>query len=131
MIAAFARDLLAGTPPTINGDGSASRDFTFVANAVHANLLAARHAEPLNGEIFNVGIGERITVAELANAMIAVSGRGGISPRFAPPRAGDVAHSLADLRKIRRVFGYEPVIYFSDGLRQTMAWYRQQQEAPQ
>ena len=127
VIAAFARDLLAGEPPTIYGDGSASRDFTYVANAVHANLLAARHERPLEGEVYNVGIGRRVTVSELAELMGRVvtemTGRAPPEPRYAPPRAGDVPHSLADLSRIRSEMGYEPIVGLEEGLGKTLAWY--------
>lgn len=127
VIAAFARDLLAGEPPTIYGDGSASRDFTYVANAVHANLLAARHERPLEGEVYNVGIGRRVTVSELADLMRGVvtemTGRAPPQPRYAPPRAGDVPHSLADLSRIRSEMGYEPIVGLEEGLGKTLAWY--------
>ena len=127
VIAAFARDLLAGERPTIYGDGSASRDFTYVANAVHANLLAARHGRPLEGEVFNVGIGRRVTVSELAEMMGRLvgetTGRPPTQPRHAPPRAGDVPHSLADLTRIRDVLAYEPMVGLEEGLASTLAWY--------
>ena len=123
VIAAFARDLLAGKRPTVYGDGSQSRDFTHVSNVVHANLLAAGHDTPLAGEVFNVGIGERVTVLDLAQQMAAALGRGDLEPDHHPPRPGDVPHSLASLDKSRRVLGYEPVVSFADGLRQTVAWY--------
>ncbi len=127
VIAAFARDLLAGEQPTIYGDGSATRDFTYVANAVHANLLAARHGDPLQGEVLNVGIGRRFSVLDLADMMSRLvgelSGKPAPEPRFAPPRPGDVPHSLADLARIRQVLGYEPVVSLDDGLRRTLGWY--------
>jgi UDP-glucose 4-epimerase len=123
VVAAFARDLLADKSPTIFGDGTASRDFTHVANAVHANLLAARHEGPLDGNIFNVGTGRRVTVEELAHAMAEAAGRADLTPDFAPPRAGDVPHSLACLEAARAGLGYEPVVDFDAGLRQTVAWY--------
>ena len=123
VIAAFARDLLAGEHPTVYGDGSASRDFTHVANAVHANLLAARHDAPLRGEVFNVGTGERVTVKKLAERMADAAGRADLSPRHEPSRPGDVPHSLADLTRAKRVLGYAPVVDFEDGLRGTLAWY--------
>lgn len=128
VIAAFARDLLAGETPMIYGDGSATRDFTYVANAVHANLLAARHARALDGEVFNVGIGRRISVLELERMMAKLvrdsTGRDSPGPRFAPPRPGDVPHSLADLSRVKAL-GYEPIVGLEDGLRQTLAWYAQ------
>ncbi len=123
VIAAFARDLLAGKQPTIYGDGSASRDFTHVYNVVHANLLAARHAEPLVGEVFNVGIGERATVAQLAATMAQALDRPDLTAVHQPERPGDVPHSLASLDKSRQVLGYEPIVSFEDGLKQTVDWY--------
>ena len=127
VIAAFARDLLAGERPTIYGDGTASRDFTYVANAVHANLLAARHATPLDGDVFNVGIGRRVTVSELAEMMgklvAEMTGGAPPSPRLHAPRPGDVPHSLADLSRIRSELGYEPIVGLEEGLASTLAWY--------
>ncbi len=127
VIAAFARDLLAGERPTIYGDGTASRDFTHVANAVHANLLAATRSEPLRGEVFNVGIGRRVTVSELAIMMArlvqGITGTPAPEPHFAPPRPGDVPHSLADLSNVREALSYAPVVDLEDGLRGTLAWY--------
>ncbi len=124
VIAAFARDLLAGKRPTIYGDGTASRDFTHVDNVVHANLLAARHPEPLNGDVFNVGTARRITVADLARRMASAAGRDDLMPQFVDERPGDVPHSLADLTKIREVLDYEVVTDFDDGLQRTVDWYR-------
>lgn len=125
VVAAFARMLLGGRPPTIYGDGSASRDFTFVHNAVHANLLAARRDEPFRGEAINVATGQRLTVLQLATTMARVLGRDDLAPRFAPPRPGDVLHSQADLTRARALLGYQPVVSFEDGLRRTLDWYRQ------
>jgi UDP-glucose 4-epimerase len=124
VIAAFARDLLAGKRPTIFGDGSASRDFTFVANVVQANLLAARHEKPLGGDVLNVGVGRRITINELAEQMAKMLDRSDLAAEHAAERPGDVAHSLADLSHTRNVLGYEPIVDFEDGLRQTVEWYR-------
>ena len=123
VIAAFARDLLAGKRPTIYGDGGASRDFTFVANAVHANLLAARHAEPMRGGVFNVGTGVRTSVLDLAGQMAKAAGREDLTPEFKPERPGDVAHSLADLTLAETVLAYRPVVEFDAGLRRTLGWY--------
>ncbi len=124
VIAAFAKDLLAGNRPTIFGDGEQSRDFTFVANAVHANLLAARHESPLAGEVFNVACGQRVTVNQLAERMAELVARPDLSPIHKPTRAGDVKHSLADLSLIERTLGYNPIVGFSEGLDPTVAWYR-------
>lgn len=124
VIAAFSKMILAGKAPTITGDGSASRDFTFVHNAVHANLLAARADKPLKGDVVNIGVGKRYTVLQLAQAMLKHFGRDDLSPQFAPARPGDVPHSLADLSKTREVLGYEPIVDFETGLKLTCDWYR-------
>ena len=124
VIAAFAKAMLKGQKPTIFGDGEQSRDFTYVANAVHANLLAARSAKPLLGDVFNVACGERVTLNQLAGVMQSALSRPDLSPVYQPPRAGDVRHSLADLAHTRRALRYEPVVDFESGLRTTLDWYR-------
>lgn len=125
VIAAFSKMILAGKPPRITGDGSASRDFTYVHNAVHANLLAARSPTRLGGDVVNVGVGKRYTVLQLANAMLKHFGRDDLKPEFAPERPGDVPHSLAELSKTRAVLGYEPIVDFEAGLKATCQWYAQ------
>ncbi|MEM6258429.1 MAG: NAD-dependent epimerase/dehydratase family protein [Planctomycetota bacterium] len=125
VIAAFAKDLLNGERPTIFGDGEQSRDFTFVDNAVHANLLAARCESKIEGEVMNVACGERVTVNQLAETMADVFGCPGLTPVHQDERAGDVKHSLADLSKIRQTIGYDPLVGFTDGLGPTCAWYRE------
>jgi len=124
VIAAFAKAMLAGKRPTMFGDGEQSRDFTYVANAVHANLLAARHDQPLLGEVFNVACGERITLNQLARTMQETLSRSDLAPVYQPPRAGDVRHSLADLTLIRQKLNYAPIADFATGLRATLEWYR-------
>lgn len=124
VIAAFAKALLAGEQPVIFGDGEQSRDFTYVANAVHANLLAARQAGHLAGAVINVACGQRISVGELAKMAAAAVGRPELLPRCEPPRAGDVKHSLADLSRAREMLGYQPIVEFAAGLKPTLEWYR-------
>lgn len=123
VIAAFAKSLAAGEAPMIFGDGEQSRDFTFVDNAVHANLLAARARRPIGGEVLNVACGQRVTVTELARMMARMMRRPELEPVYQPPRAGDVKHSLAELGAARRVLGYEPIVSFEAGLKSTVAWY--------
>src|SRR5262249_32821560 len=106
VIAAFARMLLTGQHPTITGDGTATRDFTFVYNAVHANLLAARHPKRLAGDVFNVATARSCTITELATKMAQLLSRPDLTPKYLPPRPGDVKHSLADLTKAREHLGY-------------------------
>jgi len=125
VIAAFSKMILAGQNPKITGDGSASRDFTFVHNAVHANLLAARSEKTLGGDVVNVGVGKRYTVLQLAQAMLKNFGRDDLKPEFTPERPGDVPHSLADLSKTKTVLGYDPIVDFETGLKATCDWYRE------
>ena len=124
VIAAFAKALLAGKQPTIFGDGSQSRDFTFVHNAVHANLLAARNPKPIQGQIINVGTAGQVTVNDLASMMAAALGRPDLKPIYQPERAGDLKHSYADLNRARAILGYEPIVPFQPGLEVTFAWYK-------
>lgn len=124
VIAAFAKALLGDKAPMIFGDGEQSRDFTYVDNAVHANLLAARSTQPIAGRVLNVATARRISVNELATAMARLMDRPHLRAIHGPERAGDVKHSLADLTRIREVLGYEPVVDFETGLAQTVAWYQ-------
>ena len=123
VIAIFAKRLINGEPVTINGEGF-SRDFTYVDNAVHANLLAARCDRPLKGEVFNVACGKAVTIFDLAVTMARALGKAHLQPIVGPERAGDVKHSLADISAAGRAFGYEPIVEFEPGLEQTMAWYQ-------
>lgn len=128
VIAAFAKAVLSGNNPTIYGDGSQSRDFTYVDNAVHANLLAARAADPLNGEAINVACGIRVTVADLASRIAGLLGREDLVAVHQPDRAGDVKHSLAELSLATRLLNYKPVVPFEAGLAATVDWYRRSQD---
>lgn len=123
VIAAFASAMLAGRRPTIYGDGTQSRDFTFVENVIHANLLAAEVAET-HGEIVNVGCSQAIDLNRMAVVFNEILGTH-LEPVYAPPRAGDVKHSLADISAARTVIGYEPRVRFDAGLRLTIDWYRE------
>jgi nucleoside-diphosphate-sugar epimerase len=125
VIAAFAKALLGGKRPVIYGDGEQSRDFTFVANAVHANLLCAAHEKPIQGEVINVGCGSRISVNQLAQTMAAALDRPDLTPLHEAERAGDIKHSFADLRRAGEIIGFEPIVGLKPGLEQTMAWYRE------
>jgi nucleoside-diphosphate-sugar epimerase len=124
VIAAFAKAYIKGTRPVIYGDGEQSRDFTFVHNAVHANLLAARREKPIQGTVINVGCGDRISVNQLAREMAELLGRPDLAPVYEPERAGDIKHSFADLGRARSILSYQPIVAFRQGLGQTVAWYR-------
>jgi nucleoside-diphosphate-sugar epimerase len=124
VIAKFATALLTGQRPTIFGDGLTSRDFTFVANNVRANLLACLAPAAAAGQTMNVACGDRITLLELLAEMQRLLGTN-LEPVFAPDREGDVKHSQADISKARALLGYEPMVGFADGLAQTVAWYEE------
>jgi nucleoside-diphosphate-sugar epimerase len=124
VIAAFAKALVAGKHPVIFGDGEQSRDFTFVHNVVHANLLAARSEKPIGGEAINIACGTRITVTELAGEMAALFGRPDLTAEYRPERAGDVKHSVADLQRAEQILGYRPIVDFRTGLAAAVEWYR-------
>lgn len=123
VIAKFATALLAGERPTIFGDGHTSRDFTYVANNVRANLLACLAPREAAGQTMNVACGDRITLLQLLDGMQALLGTN-LEPIFAPEREGDVKHSQADITRARALLGYEPVTRFAEGLERTVAWYR-------
>lgn len=124
-IPAFVTALLAGTPPTVYGDGETSRDFCFVDNVVDANILGGTTTKPLKGESVNIACGERTSlnqVIQIVNDFLGTK----IKPNYAPPRAGDPRHTQADLSEAKRVIGYEPKVLFAEGLRRTIPWYQEQ-----
>jgi UDP-glucose 4-epimerase len=122
VISLFTSALLSGRRPVIYGDGKQSRDFTYVANVVDANLRAL--AAPLaDGAAINVATGRRVTLNRLLAALGKETGRKQAA-RYLPPRAGDVQHSLADITRARKRLGYQPIVDFDTGLRATVEWYR-------
>lgn len=121
-IPAFVTSILKNQPPTIYGDGEQSRDFTYIDNVVQANLCAAR-AKKTNGEVVNIACGEKVTVNEIIALINEMVGKK-VVPHYAPARAGDVKHSLADITAARELIGFEPVVLFRDGLQRAIAWYR-------
>ncbi|HEY3415090.1 MAG TPA: SDR family oxidoreductase [Armatimonadota bacterium] len=129
VIAKFATSLLNGERPTIFGDGLTSRDFTFVANNVRANLLACIAPGAAAGQAMNVAVGDRITLLELLDGMQKLLGTN-LEPVFQPEREGDVKHSQADVSKARTLLGYDPVATFSQGLEATVAWYKDNHASP-
>lgn len=124
----FVEAALSGDRPTIQGDGSFSRDFTHVDNVVHAVRLALDAPATAAGSVLNVACGGRITVLDLWRAIASAAGFDG-DPTFAPPRIGDMPHSNADIEEARRVLGYSPVVGFEPGIAQTVAWYRSARQA--
>src|ERR1700757_5104045 len=124
VLAKFITQMLRGQPPTINGDGEQSRDFTYIDNAVEANLLACKApATRAAGQIFNVATGRRVTLNEtfkLLEPMTSFAGQ----PNYGPERSGDIKHSLADISKAEAGLGYTPKVDFEEGLLRTVDWYR-------
>jgi nucleoside-diphosphate-sugar epimerase len=115
----FIVSAMANESPTIYGDGEQTRDFTYVANAVRANLLACRAPKEALGDVFNVGCGTRITVNDLWREIKRFVGSRA-DARYEPARTGDVRDSLASLDRTRRVLGYEPAVSLEQGLRLTV-----------
>jgi nucleoside-diphosphate-sugar epimerase len=122
-IPAFVTAILRSEPPTIYGDGEQTRDFTYIDNVVHANLLAAQ-APRVAGEVVNVACGERVSVNQIIAQINKLLGKN-VSPAYVPDRPGDVKHSLADITRAREVIGFEPIVPFDEGLRRAIAWYRE------
>lgn len=122
VIPLFITAMLSGRQPVIYGDGGQSRDFTFVANVVQANLLAADAAD-VAGRTMNVANGrstDLLTLIELLNRFLGTR----VKPRHDPPRPGDVRESLADITLARKLLGYEPAIGFEEGLQRSIDFYR-------
>jgi nucleoside-diphosphate-sugar epimerase len=122
VIPKFIKALLEGRQPTIFGDGEQSRDFTYVDNVVHANLLACK-AQDAAGEMMNVACGERITLNELVSSLQKILGID-ISAKYESPRAGDIKHSLADIAKAEKLLGYEVQVSMQEGLTRTAEWFK-------
>ena len=121
-IPAFVTAILKNQPPTIYGDGEQSRDFTYIDNVVHANLLAAR-AKETHGQVVNVACGEATTVNAIIDMINNLLGKD-VKPHYAPARPGDVKHSLADITAARDLIAFEPVVPFREGLEKSIDWYR-------
>lgn len=123
VIARFCKLFASGNGELkIHGDGEQSRDFTYVENVVHANVLALRAPGNLGGAVLNVACGERHTLNDMVRELNRLAGAAR-KPVHGPDRAGDVRHSLADIARAREVLGYRPLVSFADGLARTLAWY--------
>lgn len=123
VIPKFIAAMLDDSPPPVEGDGLQSRDFTFVENVVHGNLLAM-HTPGVSGETFNIACGGRIDLIEMIDMLNKIMGKH-IAPQHGAPRPGDVRHSRAAIEKARRLLGYEPIVSFEEGLARTLAWYEE------
>ena len=124
VLAKFITQMLKGEQPAIFGDGEQSRDFTYIDNAVEANLLACKApAEQAAGKVFNVATGRRVTLNETFKLLQSLTSYSG-SPSYGEERGGDIKHSLADISAAEKHLGYTPKVDFEDGLRRTVDWYR-------
>jgi UDP-N-acetylglucosamine 4-epimerase len=126
VIPLFAKALLEGKPPVINGDGSHSRDFTFVDNAVQANILSlfTTNTEAVN-QVYNIACGHQISLLELFNTLKREAGSQ-LQPIHGPERVGDVKYSLADISKARKLLKYEPIVSVEEGLKKVFRWYKEE-----
>ncbi len=124
VIPLFIKCILENTPPTINGDGLTSRDFTYVANAVQANIKAlfTENKAALN-EVYNIATNDRTTLIELFDLLKNI-GDSQLEPHFGPERLGDVKHSLADISKAMNYLGYHPHVKIKEGLKKAFEWYK-------
>lgn len=127
VIPLFAQALLNNKAPVINGDGTHSRDFTFVDNAVQANILSllTKNPEAIN-QVYNIACGEQTSLNELFGELRKHAGSD-LQPVYGPERKGDVKHSLADISKAGKLLGYHPVVTVAEGLEKTFRWYQSNQ----
>jgi UDP-glucose 4-epimerase len=122
VLSRFATAFLQDGQPVVFGDGEQTRDFTFVENAVQANLLACE-APGAFGKVFNVGTGSRVSLNQTLDLLRKIAGKN-LQAKYDPPRDGDIRDSQAEIRRAREILGYEPTVFFEEGLRRTYEWYR-------
>lgn len=123
VISAFSDSLIAGRRARVLGDGGQTRDFTYIDNVVHANLLGASSPRRFSGEIVNIGTGVRVSLLDVLRHMGAALGVDS-TPEFGPPRAGDIRDSVADISRARELLEYTPLVGFAEGIRRTLDWAR-------
>lgn len=122
VIPLFITAMMDGKPPTIYGDGLQSRDFTYIDNVVHGNLLASK-APAAVGQVMNLATGGRVTLLDLMDKLNRLLGTS-FEPLHVPERRGDIKHSRAGIDRARELLDYEPVVDFDTGLAHTVEWYR-------
>ena len=125
VLAKFCTAFLEDTQPVVFGDGEQTRDFTYVENAVQANLLACE-APNVSGKVFNVGVGRRVSLNEVLLELGKITGKS-LEAKYDPPRDGDIRDSQADISQAKELLGYGPQVTFEDGLARTFEWYRETQ----
>jgi UDP-N-acetylglucosamine 4-epimerase len=123
VIPLLVKSILTGTRPVIHGDGEQTRDFTFVANAVQANLRALFAPGAATNQVYNVAVGDRTSLNQLFHLLKNAAGSG-VEPVYADPRPGDIRDSLADISKARQLLGYQPAVRIAEGLRLTLEWFK-------
>ena len=128
VIPKFVSAYLRDESPVIFGDGTQSRDFTFIENAVSANLKACTAEPKCAGEVINIACGERINLLDLARVIRETIGSSK-EPTHTEPRAGDVKDSLADINKAESLIGYKVQVPFAEGIARTIDWYKENQDA--
>jgi nucleoside-diphosphate-sugar epimerase len=122
VLSRFSTAFLDSTPPVVFGDGAQTRDFTYVDNAVQANILACE-APSASGRTFNVGTGHAVSLNQVLQMLQKASGKT-LETKYEPAREGDIRDSLADIRLAKEFLGYEPTVQFEEGLERTYAWYQ-------
>ena len=122
VLSRFSAAFLESAPPVVFGDGEQTRDFTYVDNAVQANILACE-APSASGRTFNVGTGSAVSLNQVLQMLQKVSGKA-LETKYEPAREGDIRDSLADIRLAKEFLGYEPAVLFEEGLERTYAWYQ-------
>ena len=122
VLSKFCTAFLEDVQPLVFGDGEQTRDFTYVDNAVQANLLACE-APNASGKVFNVGVGGRVSLNEVLRELAKITGKT-LAAKYEPPRDGDIRDSQADISQARETLGYDPPVSFEEGLARTFEWYR-------
>jgi nucleoside-diphosphate-sugar epimerase len=122
VLSRFSTAFLDSTPPVVFGDGEQTRDFTYVENAVQANILACE-APSASGRTFNVGTGHAVSLNQVLQMLQKASGKT-LETKYEPAREGDIRDSLADIRLAKEFLAYEPTVLFEEGLERTFAWYQ-------
>jgi len=124
VIYSFVSNVLKGEPPVIYGDGTQTRDFTYISDVVDATILAAR-VDGIAGEVFNIGAGSQISIKGLANTIIKLARKDGIiTPIFKESYAGDFPHTFANIQKAEKLLGYKPKAQLKEGLQAFIEWYK-------
>jgi len=120
----FVSSLMRDKSPRIFDDGEQSRGFTYIENVMQANWLAA-NAKETHGEAINISTKNAVTVNTVVNTIRKLLGKENIKPVYAPPRPGDIKHSLADVKKAKELIGYVPFVSFEEGIAKAIDWYKE------